>query len=410
MNKFLTFTIVIIVLLPGVTFARVDTAAGKCDDALRIEMMKHIIVLLQTYLAYLQPSVYYASRGTPTVLGIATSSTAAIEEIKQRRNRCGLGAGRRSSSTISTATSTAQLPQLMVSMVGATNTFSVTANQSLQPTEVVIDLENLPTNIPKPSQILLRAALTGGTIMTIPLSNVPSTRTYTADLRDRIGPGDSWLGVFTVEFPSTVAPAYLQYTATLSTNGVVRTANLENRGVGATGLVFSESNENPTSTTVRVKTNDTTEGVTGLGFTMRPTGGFVQLERVYVEIEASESVFNVLAQTRLRINNQWYSSTEIITNGNYSDTSVLVRFDVDTFVNYQQEVNARLEVDILPQGDQSYPNGTALRAWIDASVALTRARGDGQLASTTISGGVEGTEFQLDSSNPSVGTGGVSEN
>jgi hypothetical protein len=406
-NKFLTFIIVIIVLLPGVTFARVDTAASKCDDALRFEMMKHIIVLLQTYLAYLQPSVHYASQGTPTVLGIATSSATTIEEIKQRRNRCGLGAGGRSSSS---ATVTTQSAPLVVDMVGATNTFSVTANQPLQPTEVVIDLENLPTNILKPSQILLRAALTGGTIMTIPLSNAPSTRTYTADLRDRIGPDDSWLGVFTVEFPSTVAPAYLQYTATLSTNGVVRTANLENRGVGATGLVFSESNENPTSTTVRVKTNDTTEGVTMLGFTMRPTGGFVLLERVYVEIEASEPVFNVLAQTRLRIHNQWYSSTEITTNGHYSDTSVLVRFDVDTFVNYQQEVNARLEVDILPQGDQSYPNGTALRAWIDESVALTRARGDGQLASTTISGGVEGTEFQLDSSNPSGGTGGVSEN
>lgn len=390
MKKFLILAVITLVFLPVVTLARVDSPEVGTSETVKIEKMKQIIVLLQTYLAYLQQSTNRLSLGAPLVLGVSTSTATTTDEKKKRRGGGGGGGG----SSLPVVT---QPLTLVVDMLGATNTFSVTANQPLSPTDIKIILTSLPPDVVQPNELSLKSILSSGAVISIPLINIPGTLEYTADLRARIGQGDNWSGAFTVVFPSSAAQANIPYTVTFTTNGVSRAVNLENIGVGAKGIVFSVNDENPDSTVIIVQEDESTPGIVILGYDIQPQGGFVHLERLYVNIEASEPVFDVIDDARLLINDKIFDLTEIIDSGDYSDTSVLVGFDVDVFLKYNQLADVRLEVDIQGQNANTYPNGTTLRAGVEDEVGLTLASGDEQLGVSDMNGEVIGNTFKLDS-------------
>lgn len=241
MKKFLIPAIIAIVLIPSISFA--STPADL--EAKRIQLMEQIIVLLKARIEFLIAQLPPKSAVLGASISTTATSTATTTPLIKKKRSGGGGGGSRNSSPVVTV----PVP-LVLEMQGSGNTFTVTANQTLNPASVKVTLLGIPAPYSTSTALTLRAEASDGVDRDIELVRVTNTLAYEADMRARLPEGVFFTGAFEVIFPDELQSASLSYTVFIESNGVTRTINQTNIGFPVLSIV--PGSDNPDARTIGI--------------------------------------------------------------------------------------------------------------------------------------------------------------
>ncbi len=142
-------------------------------------------------------------------------------------------------------------------------------------------------------------------------------------------------------------------------------------------LKFSTSNSNPAERTIIIDDQKRTNNVTLLSYNIEALGNDIELDKLYVNVQTGSASFNdVVSDIRLKIGNTTFKKDSVVTNGDYSTTSVLVAFDIDNKIEIDEDEKVTVEVVADLKAKTNYQNGETISAKItSAERDLTEAEG-----------------------------------
>ena len=159
--------------------------------------------------------------------------------------------------------------------------------------------------------------------------------------------------------------------------GEAVTFSIVERGDGEE-LKFSLSENSPIERSIVVKTDRKTNNKTILEYTVQALDNDIELDQLYVNVETGGANFDdVVSDVRLKINGYNFKRDETISTGSYSNTNVLLRFDINKKITIDEDDKEVIEVVVDFKSQQAYSNGESIIARITAAERdMTEAEGD----------------------------------
>jgi hypothetical protein len=161
-------------------------------------------------------------------------------------------------------------------------------------------------------------------------------------------------------------------------------------------LTFSLGSNNPDSTDIVVDTDQDTNGVTVLEFTMEAEEADIEINTLFIDIETSTTSNRVIDDVSIEIDGEVFDAEN---SPSTTTTTTKFEFDIDgdIVIDEDEEVTVVVMVDFRAQESGNnvdrYENGTTIEARVD--VDATDAEGDEDIQTGDLNGSAVGEEHIL---------------
>lgn len=371
MKNFLATLVLCIALLPSVSSA----ATMQDLEAQKIKLLEQIVVLLTERLEELLA----LHSQQPMVLGVSTTtvpfaSTTATAPVVKKKSGGGGGGSSGGSNPV----------PLTLTMAGEGNTFTITANKTLDPVSMSATLLTLPSDVIPPLALTLHSKISDGSYQDIELIKSVDSLKYSADLRARLASGLTFSGEFEIIFPYPANVERIFYVVDYDGNGVTRTINLGEYGEAIP--VIAASLDNPDSTTLGVYEEEKSDNYTVFAFDIANQGGApTKVQDVLIDVSLMPDVLitDVISSAILKIGGVSYL-------GSVTDEGLLFE-GLENVIEGRTTKTAELEVVFLPSTE--YSAGQKVSFAIDGD-SISAVNTDTNIA-LVVSGDAVGNEHTL---------------